>query len=138
MISTMDAISTPDDGLVGILVGTLVAMTTITMAFGVVVTLAIILGCKLQKRRREMRDLVERTKHDIFEGTGGMRNATPCDSELDDLNGSMHNVLNTSPTSPTPPQQKHVVFELPGYEESVADSGAQLTVHIAMEEHELS
>lgn len=122
--------------LVAILVGTLVAMTVMAVVFGVVMTLSIIWGCKLQRRRREMREMVERTKSSILEVTGprGVVNPTPYDTTTTTGELSLHNVLDTSP-GPLDKEEEGsggAVFTLPepvpdSMTMSICDSGARLT-----------
>lgn len=54
--------------LIAILLGTLAAMFIVVVILGVVTALAVLWGLKMNRRRRIERDLVLRTKHDIFEG----------------------------------------------------------------------
>lgn len=84
----------PSRSVIGILLGTLAAMFVIVVALSAVAALAVVWGCKMSRRRREERELVLRTKHDIFEG---VPNYTQPDSPQED---PFHNVLNSaSPTS---------------------------------------
>lgn len=54
--------------LIGIVIGTLVGTFVLVFGLGVATVLAVVWGCKIKRRRRIQRDLVLRTKHDIFEG----------------------------------------------------------------------
>ena len=82
------------DHVIAILVGTLAAMCVVVLSLAAVTTLAIVWGFKMSRRRREERELVLRTKHDIFEG---VPNYTQPDSPHED---PFHNVLDSaSPTS---------------------------------------
>ncbi len=75
--------------LIKILVGTLAALAGIIFILTVVVTLTVIWGCQMNRRRREERDLVMRTKQDIFEGVPNLA--------TDSLpNSPIHNKVDTS------------------------------------------
>lgn len=78
--------------LIKILAGSLGAMVIITLVLAIVIVVVVIWGLKMRQRRRVQRDLVLRTKHDIFEGVS---NAMSCETAGD---GSvpMHNVIDSS------------------------------------------
>lgn len=79
--------------VIAILLGTLAAMFVVVLSLSTITSLVVVWGCKISRRRRIERDLVLRTKHDIFEGvpnftTSGSSGENP-----------FHNVLDSS--SPT-------------------------------------
>lgn len=55
-------------GLANILAGATIAMVVMIVVFVVIIVLLVVLVCKVSRRRRLERDLVLRTKQDIFEG----------------------------------------------------------------------
>lgn len=100
-------------------------------------------------RKQRMRDLVLRTKHDIFEG---VPNATPCQSEVDvtaelqqqpsqeqpqqpQPTSSVHTPLDSSPTSGSAALNVPLASPV-DIDDSVTDSGAQLTVQVSIEGHQ--
>lgn len=54
--------------LVKILSGTLLSLVALSVALVGIAVVSVLWGCKMKRRRRIQRELVERTQHDIFEG----------------------------------------------------------------------
>lgn len=90
--------------LIGIIFGTLTALLLLALIAGVAIALALVWACKTRRRRRIERDLVLRTKHDIFEG---VPNYVASESGEED---PFHNVLDAS--SPIPDGGGSGTFEL--------------------------
>ena len=79
--------------LIQILAGSLGATVLLTIALAAVVVVMVIWGVRTKRRRRVERDLVLRTKHDIFEGVS---NAVSCETDHG-REMAMHNVIDSSP-----------------------------------------
>ena len=78
-----------------ILVGSLAAVTVLMITFCILSALMVAWGCHMKKHRNEQRELVLRTKQDIFEGVS---NAASIIASHDvDLKLPVHNTINTSP-----------------------------------------
>lgn len=70
-------------------------MFIVILLLALVIVLVIVWSCKTSHRRREERELVLRTKHDIFEG---VPNLGLCGDTNTTGGAPVHNVLNSSPT----------------------------------------
>ena len=84
-----------NDKLVRILSGTLISMVVLILVLAVTTVVVTIWGCRMRRRRRIQRDLVERTKHDIFEG---VPNVISGEDSVDGGSIPTHTVINLSLT----------------------------------------